>query len=957
MRKRIRRAVSVIGMTAIMLMSVFTAPTGSRAAALGEGVESGAPAGTEAGGYSSYLKEYGGAERPAGPAEINLAGYKAAASLEASASAGAEGTVLDLKGEDGRVEFEFENNAAGCYAIYIEYLPHDMLDSIGFSVLIDGAVPFKEASGITLSRPYKPSGVEFRKDAYGNDLSMEQLPAGEYTAAYLTDTTGNYEKPYQFYLTAGKHTLTLDFRTAGLSIRRLSFRKTEEAGAYAAPGGSESSGKLINLRAELPYRMSSSTITSGTDKSSAATYPNDAKENRLNVIGGSSWSGQGQWISWRFTIEEAGIYNIGFRARQNIRSGLFSARRIYIDGKVPFAELEDVRFENSMGWYNKVLGDEEPYGFYFEEGEHEIKLEVTPGMYADTVLAVSAAVAELNEYYRRIIMITGVEPDPYQDYALEESLPDMAKRFGEIGKALAAEKERLEQESGLKGSETATLTTIVTQLESFAEDPSTIPERLTAFRENISSLSAWYLELSSQPLELDQIYVYSPDVKLPKAGAGFFENIVFSIKTILASFVTDYGSVDYGEGNSRDSLKVWINTGRDQLKILNQIISDGFQQEYDAKVTLNVSAASGTELPIQQGLIEMLLAGRAPDICLFAPGSNPVDLALRNALLPLDEFEGFGEVEKRFNEQAFVPYRYGGKTYALPVTQVFNVMYYRTDILAELGLEPPETWDELFEIIPIIQSNNLEVGVPSDISTYQTMLYQKGVSVYTDDLKKTNFDTPEALEAFESWTDFYSIYSFDLTFDFFNRFRTGEMPIGISSFVTYTQIMASSPEITGLWEMTLIPGTPKADGSIDHSVTGTSAGAGGTCAFITKDTKNKELAWEFLKWFTSDDVQYDYGVRQEMVLGPTGRYATANLNAFARLPWDKEAMAVLNEQRSYIKEIPQIPGGYYVSRDLNNALRRVVLEDENPRQALNYYNLNINSELERKRIELKLDER
>ena len=39
-------------------------------------------------------------------------------------------------------------------------------------------------------------------------------------------------------------------------------------------------------------------------------------------------------------------------------------------------------------------------------------------------------------------------------------------------------------------------------------------------------------------------------------------------------------------------------------------------------------------------------------------------------------------------------------------------MFYRTDIFEELGIEPPETWEDLYRIIPVLQRNNMEIGLP-----------------------------------------------------------------------------------------------------------------------------------------------------------------------------------------------------------------------------------------------------
>lgn len=81
------------------------------------------------------------------------------------------------------------------------------------------------------------------------------------------------------------------------------------------------------------------------------------------------------------------------------------------------------------------------------------------------------------------------------------------------------------------------------------------------------------------------------------------------------------------------------------------------------------------------------------------------------------------------------------------------------------------------------------------------LLMQNGGAVYNEALTATRLTEQAAVDAFTQWTEFYIKHSLPLTFDFFNRFRTGEMPIGIAAYTTYNQLTAAAPEIAGLWAM------------------------------------------------------------------------------------------------------------------------------------------------------------
>ena len=92
--------------------------------------------------------------------------------------------------------------------------------------------------------------------------------------------------------------------------------------------------------------------------------------------------------------------------------------------------------------------------------------------------------------------------------------------------------------------------------------------------------------------------------------------------------------------------------------------------------------------------------------------------------------------------------------------------------------------------------------------------------------------------------------------------------------------MVSAPEIRGLWDFTLIPGTEVTDESgktyIDRSdfITGSA-----TMMIKTEDELLRNNSWEFMKWWADADTQVRFGREIEALLGSSARYATANKDA------------------------------------------------------------------------------
>jgi ABC-type glycerol-3-phosphate transport system substrate-binding protein len=343
------------------------------------------------------------------------------------------------------------------------------------------------------------------------------------------------------------------------------------------------------------------------------------------------------------------------------------------------------------------------------------------------------------------------------------------------------------------------------------------------------------------------------------------------------------------------------------------------------------------------------MGGNGPDIALFVPEAMPVNLAMRGALADLAGMPDFDKLENRFHPSAFVSYAYNGGIYALPETQVFNMLFYRKDIFREFGLKPPETWNDFYVATAKLQKNNMQVGIPENTMVFEMLLMQNGGSIYSQDEAAVTLTTGTAINAFKDWTELYMQYSLPLAFDFFNRFRTGEMPMGITSYTFYNQLSVAAPEIRNLWGMMPVPGIKGEDGKINRSQS-----CNGTGSILIKNSRNTVNGYKFLDWWTSHEVQTEFGTELETVLGSSARYNTANLKAFERLPWSREEMAVIETQWKDIWDIPQTPASYYIGRNLTNAFRAVVFRNENPREVMNRYSKDMDKELKRKRSEFGL---
>jgi ABC-type glycerol-3-phosphate transport system substrate-binding protein len=298
------------------------------------------------------------------------------------------------------------------------------------------------------------------------------------------------------------------------------------------------------------------------------------------------------------------------------------------------------------------------------------------------------------------------------------------------------------------------------------------------------------------------------------------------------------------------------------------------------------------------------------------------------------------------------PYAFNGECYGLPETQNFLTLFYRTDILEELGVGVPRTWEDVITMLPVLQKKNLEFYMPSGGSSgiLYSMIAQYGGEVYLNNGAESGLMTMEAQQAFVDYCTFFSDYGFELSASFVNRFRTGEMPIGISYYTEYNTLSVFAPEITGLWDFAPMIGHVNENGEIDNtSISATSS------VIMFEDSKLKQECWEYMKWWTAADTQITYARLLEGLLGPSARYNVSNIEAFEQLPWSRKEYKILSEAMANTVHLPVVPGSYILGRYVDNAFRAVINDKVNPRMAL-YDNVRkINVELERKREEFGLN--
>jgi len=952
--------------------------------------------------YSEYLKEHSSAKNPKSEVAVDVLNFVDEKTKDVRVEKNYKGKDVVITGEDSSVTWIVDVPEAGFYNISMEYVAIPSRNVNMERILyVNGEIPFTGADTLAFYRLWKDGGP-VKYDNRGNSIRPTQVEVFEYQSVYFKSDLGYEVDPYKVYFNKGKNEISLESTSEPMAISAIKLvpvvvYKTYEQYLAKQKSNPESyTGKdiTVKVQGEDSVLRSDPSLFARYDRSSAITEPYSTKQTILNYTGGDSWKIPGQWIEWQLEVPEDGWYTISLKARQFFQRGYVACRSVYIDNEIPFDTLKSVGFKYDSDWQFATLSDadKKPYKFYLSKGKHTIRLEATLGEIGHVIQEVQDSVYRLNLIYRTILVLTGTNPDLNRDYEIHKVFPDEVEAMMLESRRLYKLVDDFVAITGEKSNQISPAEVLAVQLEQFYKHPDRITKGFVNFKDNTTTLASSMLSMTETKLDIDYILLQSANDRIKPDRSNFFKNVAHEVTSFVNSYLYDSSSLGSVYKDGTDHLiEVWIVTGRDQSQVLKNMIDDSFTPLSGINVNVKLIKV--------ESLLNAVVAGNGPDVVISTYQSHPVDYALRNANVNLRRFKDCDEVLSWFMPSSYKPYEYNGGVFALPEQQTFNLMFYRKDILEQLNLKVPDTWEELIEILPTLQGNNITIGIPypiigtPDMTPFYSMVYQAGGQVYNKEGDKSVIDSEPGIQAFKTYTSLYNSYGLPTVYDFMSRFRTGDMAIGIANYTTYNTIVVGAPEIRGLWDFTYIPGTKDSKGNIDRSNV-----SGGVCTMMIKkgidlddlDLSNlPELAysdnngktfeegvipgidektwnevmkneqrmadsWQFMRWWVSADTQVRFGREMEALLGASARYATANKEALRQLSWNSRQIKILEESMKETVGVPEVPGSYYTPRHIVNGTRRVINDKDDARETLIDYTRKINEELTRKRQEFNL---
>ncbi|WP_082592755.1 extracellular solute-binding protein [Paenibacillus sp. Soil766] len=845
--------------------------------------------------------------------------------------------------KDEWIEYEVDVAQGGLYTIAMTYNPFvgtKYRKPIALNLTIDGSSPYLESKSVELYRQWKDK-FPIRQDDKGDEIR----PSAEDKSGWLTwelrDISGAYEDPLTWYLKPGKHRIRLS-GSDPFALETITLKAPHQPDEYkkvrsewptdTPPVKSDP----IKIEAEQMQWKNDSAITLAFDNDIAST-PSVRGHITYNVVDGARWSSNNQEISWNFDVPETGYYKIAMRAEQSYVSNRSSFRQIMINGKIPFNELKAYRFMYATGWKSITLADEHnnPYEFYLEKGSNTISMRATWAPLGSVSSDLEQTISELSKLSEDLRTLTGNVDDKNRTWDLKNDLPSFIEQMQGVHDDLNGVRERMAAINGRPDAVTQALVTVQKDLEGLLKDPDEIPYNASILNRLQGKVAEQIKQLTYQPLQLDRIYVVPAQQPLPKMLPTFYEKLEGGLINFIDSFKSKRTT------NKDDMvLDVWMLRGRDYVNMLQGLADEMFTPQTGIKVRVNL-------LKDEKLLVMMNAAGIAPDVALGLQQSIPFDYAIRGGVYNLKQFPDFDEYAKQFSPGTWPAFYYNGGYYAVPETQEFRAMYYRKDILKRLDLKVPDTWDDLYKMLPVLQQNGMNF---TPVNDHGIFLQMHGAEYYLQDGSKTGLSSEKSLNAFKQWTELQNKYAIDQQMDsFYQHFKDGSYPLGIADLNTYLQLNVAAPELNGLWGVAPVPGERQEDGSVARWM-----GGNMYSSMIMKNAKHPNESWEFLKWWTSADVQSRFGTELETLYGVTFRWFTSNMEAFTQLPWKEDDLQAILEQWKWYREVPNVPGGsYLMEREMKNAWNRTVIDGMNYRTSLELAVKEVDREVKRKLQEFK----
>ena len=835
------------------------------------------------------------------------------------------------------IEFSFNVPTNGQYHIAMRYRLAENLVTRSSVTLRIGEDVFRA--------PVHGIWMEYSKDhprtRFGHHFLSEQLPVEGYHIDFLRNDITVNKNPFAFSFTEGNIELSITSDTQDIIILEIYLVQANPLSSTSdhIPSGNFGTDRIAIDGENFDIKSASYIVPLALRNPNASSF-----NNRLREFNAVALNRTGQAILWNFTVENPGYYRIGLQYLQRDMQGVPLFIDIELNGQPIYQELNGYALPFTGRNLNQHIIEDA--WIWLDAGTHTITIRQNAHPVENIIQELRQIINEMNFAGIELRQLAGTNIDINRTWDMHDYMPEIFDLADGWISRIQEQYENMGQWTDRPPAGAVVLSLAADSLIRLMEHPERIPARRQELNEGAGSsaqmLGNFINSIEHRTLTIDRIFIFG-EGNLPNNRVSIWRRLFNAIDNFFFSFSPDARVATTLTASDGVELNIWSGGGTMLVETVQQMADIWFTPQTGIPVRIS---AQGDE----SKFILATAAGMPPDGAINIHAHIPFQLALRNALEPLSQFEDFEAFARaNINPDTLTPFILGGEVYAITDRMDFFVTMYRQDILEHLRLEVPQTWDDVIDMMPTLRRNGMNFYTPMSqagpkfFPATLPFFFQHGANLYSWDGMRTEIDSERGVAAFNLMTELFTLYGMDpQVANFYQDFRSGTIPIGVSNFQHYMMITNAAGELAGSWNIAPPPGIMDEFGVIhnQHPVA--------LSASIIARGGQPEATWEFIKWFMSAETQALLANMLQNRFGPEVLYNTANIHAFAQIPFNSDHKQVMLESWENIQQAEEHPARYMLEREISNAWIATVVDGTPARVALDRAVINVNREITRR---------
>ncbi|MYL33949.1 extracellular solute-binding protein [Pontibacillus yanchengensis] len=364
------------------------------------------------------------------------------------------------------------------------------------------------------------------------------------------------------------------------------------------------------------------------------------------------------------------------------------------------------------------------------------------------------------------------------------------------------------------------------------------------------------------------------------------------------------------EGNGKTTLSVWA-MGAEGKKLKDFV--KNFEKENE-NIDVEVQAIPWGKA--HDKLLTAVASGDGPDVLQLGT-TWMAEFANAGALMDLSKYtEDYPSFKKdNFFEGSVSTMTYEDKVVGIPWYVDTRVLYYRKDLLKEVGYEqPPGTWEKLKEASEkLANREGGEYGLDIDRQDQLNPFIFAWQNGYSSDVQNNdmNFDSPEFMEAMEYYVSYFDegLSQKEKGANIIPAFKSGKKPMFFSGPWMIDIIKEKAPDLEGKWATAVMPEKETQMSSM-----------GGSNLAVFHNTENVDASLKFISHMTQVDTQIDWLNTSQVLPSRKEAWEKSKLN-------DDPMYATFGKQLENTTAPPQTENFERIAQELLSTLDKAIVGD------------------------------